>query len=94
MKTLITMLLLVTIYWNAPTTNTDGTPLTDLEGYKLFCVNTYGDPSNLIQDFIYRDTLEESVELDITGWLSCVGLAYDDNGNHSELSETSNGYYE
>lgn len=38
LKRYINLLLLVplTLTWNAPTTNTDGTPLTDLAGYKVY----------------------------------------------------------
>lgn len=31
----ILTILAITLLWNAPTTNTDGTPLTDLAGYEL-----------------------------------------------------------
>lgn len=31
-----------TLCWDAPTTNTDGTPLTDLAGYKLYHSQTAG----------------------------------------------------
>jgi hypothetical protein len=29
-----------TLYWEAPTTNTDGTPLTDLAGYRIYYGST------------------------------------------------------
>ena len=37
-----------TVTWVAPTENTDGSPLTDLAGYKLWCLyaeNDYGNPA-------------------------------------------------
>ena len=39
-----------TVTWTAPTENTDGSPLTDLAGYKLWCLkaaNNYGTPAIL-----------------------------------------------
>lgn len=33
-----------TLTWTAPTRNTDGSPLSDLAGYRIYCGN---DPSNL-----------------------------------------------
>ncbi len=32
----------ITLAWDAPTTNTDGTPLTDLAGYKIYYGPTSG----------------------------------------------------
>src|ERR1700690_1238325 len=40
----------VTLTWTPPTTNTDGTPLTDLAGYKLYygtSSGNYGTPINV-----------------------------------------------
>ena len=37
-----------TLVWSAPTTNTDGTPLTDLAGYKVHYGTTHGSYSNTI----------------------------------------------
>lgn len=39
-----------TVTWTPPTENTDGSPLTDLAGYKLWCLkaaNNYGNPAIL-----------------------------------------------
>ncbi len=78
--------------WDAPTTNEDGTPLTDLKGYKLY----YGPPSGdytgsidigdtrsveiaTIIDSIY-DTLPTS------GTVCFAVTAYDTLGNESDYS--------
>jgi len=37
-----------TLTWTAPTTNTDGTPLTDLAGYKIYYGTTSGNYTNSI----------------------------------------------
>ena len=37
-----------TLVWSAPTTNTDGTPLTDLAGYKVHYGTTHGSYPNTI----------------------------------------------
>jgi len=37
-----------TLVWSAPTTNTDGTPLTDLAGYKVHYGTTHGSYSNTV----------------------------------------------
>lgn len=39
----------VTLSWQAPTQNTDGTPLTDLAGYALYYGTTSGDYQNRVQ---------------------------------------------
>ncbi len=38
----------VTLAWDAPTTNTDGTPLTDLAGYKIYYGPTSGSYTNTL----------------------------------------------
>ncbi len=38
----------ITLNWTAPTTNTDGTPLTDLSGYKLYYGTSAGNYTNSI----------------------------------------------
>jgi uncharacterized protein YjdB len=37
-----------TLSWNAPTTNTDGTPLTDLAGYKLYMGTSSGNYTTVV----------------------------------------------
>jgi hypothetical protein len=37
-----------TLSWNAPTTNTDGTPLTDLVGYKVYMGTSSGNYTTVV----------------------------------------------
>lgn len=77
----------VTLAWDAPTRNADGTPLTDLTGYRVH----YGGTSPL--------TLENSTAIDVgdvttytvsglePGTYHFAVSALDANGNTSEFSE-------
>jgi hypothetical protein len=51
--------------WTAPTENTDGTPLTDLAGFKVYCSSVagqFGDPtSHLISDPLATSILLKDV---------------------------------
>lgn len=83
---LVTMFLaVVTLSWEAPTTNSDGSPLTDLGGYKLYCgqsSGTYGtvkDVGNILAYPISND-------LPIDGTYYCSATAYDTSGNESPYS--------
>ena len=43
------------VTWETPTENTDGSPLTDLDGYNLWCIptdRTYGQPLKLPRDAV------------------------------------------
>lgn len=56
-----------TVTWTAPTENTDGSPLTDLAGFKLWCIpadRTYGEP------MVFRDPLKTSYT---SQWASPAG---------------------
>ena len=72
----------VTIKWNAPTTNADGTPVNDLAGYKIYyspwCtgIDYVTDVGNV------TSWLMKGVD---PFWCGCV-TAYDDSGNESECS--------
>ena len=78
-------LVAVTLSWDAPTTNEDGSPLTDLAGYKLYCgpsVNNYLP----IKDV--GGVLEYPVSNDLAdGVHHCVVTAYDTSGNESNYSD-------
>ena len=74
-----------TVSWEAPTTNSDGTPLTDLAGYRIY----YGSsPENLgntvqiksigLQTFVFED-------LQSGTWYFAV-MAVAANGTESKLS--------
>lgn len=73
-----------TLIWESPTTNADGTPLTDLAGYKVYygtASGTYGTPINVGNVTTYK----------VTGLLSdkmyyFVVTAFDTSGNESGYS--------
>ena len=75
----------VVISWTAPTLNIDGSPLTDLAGYKIY----YGPATN--------DYSEGSINVGLTtsydtqalsaGYYCFVVVAYDTSGNESTYSD-------
>lgn len=74
-----------TLSWEAPTTNADGTPLTDLAGYKIY----YGQ-----EPIKYNETIDvgnvttytvSNLSSDTTYYFAVT--AYNRNGNESEFSE-------
>lgn len=77
-----------TLTWDAPTTNVDGSPLTDLGGYKVYASKTSG---------VYTDTDSKdvgnvtSINIPTTfgqlkGTYCFVATAYDVAGNESDFS--------
>ncbi len=97
---LITVILLTTavtvsaqptkVMWDAPTTNIDGTPLTDLDHYKVYCGASSGNYTIITAVPI---TPTEALLADI-----CTGIpepfivvtAVDDDGNESGYSNEAN----
>jgi hypothetical protein len=76
----------VTVSWVAPTENTDGTPLTDLAGFRIYCG---ADPSSLtVQTSIMNPSIDTYVIESLSGgtWYFAV-TALDASGNESTLSE-------
>ena len=72
--------------WVAPTENTDGTPLTDLAGYKLWCIpadRTYGNP-NLLPG---NQTEYKKVWPSPDGDWKCAISAFNTAGTDSEIVE-------
>ena len=69
--------------WSAPSTNEDGTPLTDLAGYKLYYGSLPGQYSQVITVGDY--TTAEIGGLG-TGTYYLAVTAYDINGNESRFS--------
>ncbi len=87
----------ITTTWDAPTTNTDGTPLTDLAGYRVFVSDTSGaycragSPPKFdfsACDNRMRETVETSYVWDglTTRTYFFVITAHDFSGNHSDYS--------
>jgi len=73
----------VTLSWDAPTTNLDGTPLTDLAGYKVYYGRTSSNYSNSVA--IPSGTLVHISDLDLGEWCFSV-TAYDTAFNESGFS--------
>ena len=73
----------ITLSWDAPTTNADGTPLTDLAGYKIYVSKSPG---------LYADSIDVGNVLTKTLMNFCEGTyyfvatAYDTSGNESAYS--------
>jgi hypothetical protein len=78
----------VTLSWDAPTTNADGTPLTDLAGYKIY----YGTSSHTYSTAINVGNLREykiaDLITEVTFYFAVT--AYDMSGNESEYSNEVN----
>jgi hypothetical protein len=81
-----------TLFWDAPTTNADGTPLTDIEGYKEYYGPSPGNynrienigmpPCNVVDGkTVCTDTIPLS-----DGYYCFVVTAYDTSDNESEYS--------
>ena len=77
----------VTLQWDAPTTNVDGTPLTDLAGYKVYYGNESGNYTNNI-DVNNITTYEITNLADGTYYFAVT--AYDTSGNESDYSNEVN----
>lgn len=74
----------VTLTWTAPTTNTDGTPLTDLAGYKLYYGKVSGTYTSVIT--IVGNVTTYTVTGLLDGTYYFVVTAYDAVGNESAYS--------
>ncbi len=73
----------VTLTWDAPTTNEDGTPLNDLGGYKVYYGRSSGSYTNSIDA-----GLDNSIAIGALSqgtWFFAV-TAYDTSGNESGYS--------
>lgn len=71
--------------WQAPTTNVDGTELTDLAGFKIY----YGKASGTYSEIIELDnpiTNEHTIEGLAEGTYYFAATAYDIMGNESDYS--------
>lgn len=73
----------VTLTWQSPTTNSDGTPLTDLAGYKIYVSKASGVYADAINaGNVLTKTLTNFCE----GTYYFVATAYDTSGNESAYS--------
>ncbi len=92
---LVTSINAATVFtWTPPTTNTDGTVLTDLGGYKLYCGLTQGtytvtkDTGLLTADMTGKVTypIANVLNMDTVKTYYCSVTAYDTNKNESSYS--------
>ncbi|MEW6214947.1 MAG: MopE-related protein [Nitrospirota bacterium] len=70
--------------WDAPTTNADGTPLTDLDGYKVYYGTASGNYSEVVN--VGRVTSHTINNLTNGATYYFAATAYDIAGNESEYS--------
>ena len=73
-----------TLSWNAPTTNMDGTPLTDLAGYKVYYGQTSGSYSTIID--VGNQTDHTLTGLTVEQPYYFAIKAYDSSGSESPFS--------
>lgn len=75
----------ITLSWDAPTTNEDGTQLTDLAGYKIY----YSKISGIYDKLLVVDAgnvLTKTLVNFCDGIYYFVATAYDTSGNESKYS--------
>lgn len=78
-----------TLTWDPPTTNNDGTPLTDLAGYKIYWKSTAGDSYTDAKSKSVGNVTTVTIE-SVTGSSTAiyyfVATAYDSANNESNFS--------
>lgn len=84
MNTSIAFAYYVNLSWNAPTTNADGTPLTDLAGYKIYYGTSSGNYSQKIN--VGNVTTYKVTNLTSDNTYYFAVTAYDKSGNASKFS--------
>lgn len=76
----------VDLSWTAPTTNEDGTPLTDLAGYSVYYYDTAGGWANPIGNVDVGNVTASTMTVPSQGIVYFVVTAYDTSGNVSAPS--------
>jgi len=76
----------VTLSWVAPTENTDGTPLVDLDGFMIRYGQTDGGPYPIVEDIFDENTTSFVVSSLPSGDLFFVATAYNELGVESVFS--------
>jgi hypothetical protein len=75
----------VTLEWKAPDTNVDGTPATDLSGFKIYFGTTSGNYTDFVDvGYIFTYTMEDLP----SGTLYFCVTVYDTMGNESDYSQS------
>lgn len=81
----------ITLGWDYPTENEDGTPLTDLAGFRIYwgvASGVYTQVSELIPALPGAESMEHAVRIDnVLGGLHFAVTALDTSGNESAFSE-------
>ncbi len=77
----------VSLTWDPPTTNEDGTPLTDLAGYKVYYGNASG---NYTENIDVVNVLTYTVKNLTDGTWYFAVTAYDTSDNESDYSNEVN----
>jgi hypothetical protein len=85
---LTALLLMGVLSWTPPTTNSDGTPLTDLAGYKVYCGTVSGKYT--VKKDVGNVVKWDSKPILPDGHWYCVVTAYDYSGNESKYSNEVN----
>ncbi len=83
----------VTIYWEAPTTRVDGSPLdpSEIGGYWLHCGPSPGNYTHTVH--VAGNTHSVRADFLPHGRSYCVVTVYDTNGGESYYSEEGSGEY-
>ena len=78
------------LVWTAPTTNEDGSPLTDLAGYKIYCGVAATSPPYTISKDVgnVANYLLANIGFAADGMFKCVATAYDVWNNESAYSNS------
>lgn len=79
----------VTLSWDAPTTNADGTPLTDLAGYKIYYGTSSGAYSTAIKVGNITKYMAYNLENGVVYYFAVT--AYDMSGKESKFSNEVSG---
>ena len=77
-------LVAVTFTWQMPTTNEDGSPLTDLAGARIYCGQEAGVHSLLVDAGNVTTYTDTTLPEGVTQY--CVATAYDTSGNEGAKS--------
>ncbi|RJQ55301.1 MAG: hypothetical protein C4526_03900 [Nitrospiraceae bacterium] len=73
----------ISLSWDAPATNSDGTPLTDLAGYKIYIGTSTGIYSEIVDA---GNVSAYTIENLTPGVYYFVVVAYNTSGNESDFS--------